>query len=282
MTKMEKAYQLAALAVRRRLAEQHADALDVLDHLRRQDVTVFSGTFDHVEEVLRRLDVPFALDPDPKKLSSAITFANCSGQLNAELVERVEPYVRAGGWLVSSDWSLQHVVEVAFPNTVRRHTGRNTGTEVVAVEPALDSFWSAVVVLGADPQWWLESSSYPIEVLDPERVRVEAASHELLVRYGAPAVAVRFDWEQGQVFHVISHFWLKESRVPRERYRSPCTDFLRLGLRLSEGGIDRVLKEAQVGPEDLTFAEIQSAATSTELIAQLCIRAKHAQAALRN
>ncbi|NEO57050.1 MAG: hypothetical protein F6K54_30670 [Okeania sp. SIO3B5] len=51
--------------------------------------------------------------------------------------------------------------------------------------------WSEVVVLGADPQWWLEASSHPIEILNP-KVTIEAASHDLLVRHKAPVVAVPF------------------------------------------------------------------------------------------
>jgi hypothetical protein len=281
MTEMEKAYRLAAAAVRQRLAEQHPEDLEALGEVRKNDVLVFSGTFDSVQEVLRRLNVPFTLDPDAAKLPPGIVFANCSSVGTPKLARCVEPHVRQGGWLVSSDWSLQNVVQAAFPNTVRHKKGKSTGDEVVAVEPALGSVWAGVVVLGADPQWWLERASYPIEVLDPERVQVEAASHELLVRYGAPAVAVRFDWEQGQVYHVISHFWLKQSRVPHARYQRPCTEFLQVGMRLSEDGIARVLKQARVKAEELTFAAIQSAATSTELIAQLCIRCHRVQVARR-
>jgi hypothetical protein len=279
MSEMQKAYRLAAAAVRQRFAEQHSEDLEVLSRLRPGDVAVFSGSYDSVQEVLSRLGAPFTLDPSPARLTAGVAFANCSGAAAPELVKRAEPFVREGGWLVSSDWSLKSVVQAAFPSTVRHKEGKSTGDEVVAVEPALDSLWSEVVVLGADPQWWMESASYPIEIVDTERVRVEAASHELLVRYGAPAVAVRFDWELGHVYHVISHFWLKQSRVPHERYRRPCTEFLQVGMRLSEEGIARSLKQAGVGPEELTFAAIQSAATSTELIAQLCIHSQRARAA---
>lgn len=278
MSDMETAYRLAAAAVRQRFAEQHPDYLEVLGSIRKRDAAVFSGTYDSVEEVLRLLKIPFALDPNPKRMSAGLVFANCSGQPNPALTERIEKHVRAGTWLVSSDWSLRNVVQEAFPNTVQ-HTGTQTRNEVVAVEPALESYWSEVVVLGADPQWWLETASYPIEILDADRVRVEAASHELLVRYGAPAVAVRFDWGRGRVFHVISHFWLKASRVPGERHRGPCTEFLQAGMRLSDEGIAKVLREAEVDAGDLNFAMIQSAATSTELIAQLCVHAKRAASA---
>lgn len=275
---MQAAYKLAAHAVRQRFAEQHPEYLEVLASLRKRDIAVYKGTYDSVESVLDLLGIPFTLSP--RKLSASLVFANCAGQSNQALVEKIEPHVRDGAWLVTSDWSLHNVVERAFPNTVRRLPGKTTGDEVVSVEPALGSNWEEVVVLGTDPQWWLESASYLIDVLDPERVRIEAASHEMLVKYNAPAIAVRFDWEAGHVLHVISHFWLKRSRVPDERYRGPCTEFLKAGMRLSDAGIEKVLKESKVQVNDLNFAMIQSAATATELIAQTCVHSQRRVAAV--
>lgn len=44
-------------------------------------------------------------------------------------------------------------------------------------------------------------------------------------------------------------------------------------MKLSDDGIDKVLAIAQIKSDTLNFAQLQSAVTSTELIAQLCIRA---------
>jgi hypothetical protein len=273
MSDMQTAYRVAALAVRQRFAEQHPEELEVLNRVRREDVAVYSGTYDHVENVLKCLEVPVTMNPDPEALKARIIFLNCSGNYGRRQTDLLGRQVEEGKWLVSSDWALGQFLEHVFPNTVR-WTRRATGDEVISAEPYQDSIWSEVVVLGADPQWWLEGSSQTIEVLDTERVRVEAASHDLLVRYDAPVVAVRFDWGLGHVFHVISHFWHQRSRTPTERYRGPCTDFLKAGMRLSDEGIERVLRDAKVAPEAVNFAMIQSAATATELVAQLCVRAK--------
>ena len=275
MASMARAYDMAAIALRQRIAEQHPDRLDVLDGLAKQDIAVYKGQYDSVEEVLRRLSVPFNFDPTARNLRKArVAFANCTGSAHRVLTSDSEPFAREGGWLVSTDWSLQSVIQPCFPNTIRRKSGRNSGDEVVAVEPNTDSLWSEVMVPGADPQWWLEASSYPIDVLDTERVRIEAASHELLVKYDAPVVSARFDWHDGHVYHVISHMWLKRSRVPqKDRYRAPCTEFLRDGMRLSEEGIEKVLAKSRVSADSIDFATIQSAATTTELVAQLCIEA---------
>jgi hypothetical protein len=269
---MENAYRLAAAAVRQRFAEQRPQDLAALGRLTASDVAVYSGSFDHVEEVLKRLGVPYTLNPAVQKMAARVIFVNCSNSYSEALVRALPRCVEAGALLVTSDWGLGRVVQSAFPSTVR-WTGRATGDEVVSVEPGLESLWSEVVVLGAEPQWWLEGSSHPIEVLDGERVRVEAASHELLARYGTPVVAVSFDWGRGGVFHVISHFWHRRTRTPTERYRGPGTEFLQAGMRLSGAGIEKVLREARVAATTVNFGALQSAATATELVAQLCARA---------
>jgi hypothetical protein len=275
MSDMVRAYNLAAAAVRERLALQRPGRLELLNAISSRDVVVYSGSYDSVQHVLERLKVPFQLDPSPSKLSDAkIVFANCSSDANPTLRRRAEAFVLKGGWLVSTDWSLANVVERCFPNTVGRKQGMNSNDEVVAVEPELDSLWSDIVVLGADPQWWLESASYPIDILDNEKVRIEAASHELMVRYDAPAVAVRFDWGEGHVYHVISHLWLKRTRTPSQpRYAEPCTGFLRDGMRLPDECIEKLLADSRSRESDFNFATLQSAATSSELVAQLCIEA---------
>jgi hypothetical protein len=270
MSEMAKAYDVAARAVRERFREQRPALLAALERLRKGDVAVYRGVYDSVEEVLKRLGVPFTLDPKDGGAKAKLIFVNC-GYADAGKSGWLRQRVEEGAWLVSSDWALS-VVQGEFPGTLQRGTG-STGDEVVGVEPNRGSLWSDVVVLGADPQWWLEGASYPIRIAPGAAVRVEAASHELLRKYEAPVVAASFDWGAGGVYHVISHFWLKRTRNPGERYGGPCSEFLARGMRLSAEGIGRVLKDARARPEAITFASMQSAATSTELIAQLCARA---------
>jgi hypothetical protein len=215
--------------------------------------------------------VPVVANPDPKRLQARVVVVNCSSTWTAGLVESIGRHVEQGGWLITSDWALDYLLEKAFPGMLRWNR-TTTGTETIGVEPALDSLWSDIVVLGADPQWWLWGS-HPVEVLDPERVRIEAASHDLLVKFTAPVVAARFDWGQGHVFHVISHFWAKTTATPTVRHSGPGVDFLRSGMRLSEEGVEAVLESTRTRPDEVTFAALQSAATATELVAQLCVQA---------
>ncbi len=44
-------------------------------------------------------------------------------------------------------------------------------------------------------------------------------------------------------------------------------------MRLSDDGIKRVLSETNIKADTLNFAQLQSAATATELVVQLCVDA---------
>lgn len=269
---MKKAYQLAALSVKQRFAEHQTEYLEVLKQIGKGRVVVFSGDYDQAEDVLKMLDIPAEVNPGKSGLMNAnIAFVNCSGKYGGVLLENIEEFVRNGGWLVSSDWALDKILETKFKGMVRWNK-KNTGTEVISVEPTMDSLWSDIVVLGADPQWWLWGS-HPIEVLNKERVKIEAASHDLLVKYNAPVVAVRFNWGAGHIFHTIGHFWAKNSHTPTVRHTGPSKDFLKAGMKLSIDSIARVASSVKFNLEEVNFANVQSAATATELVAQLCVLA---------
>lgn len=269
---METAYKLAAAAVRQRFAEQHPEYLNILKSINKSDVSVYSGSFDHVEKILSCLNISHTINPDSHKFEAQMLFVNCSGSYPYNLPNDLKDRVEAGAWLASSDWALSHFIAKAFPNTIGWNS-KSTPDEVISVEANLNSLWSEVVVLGADPQWWLEASSHPIKILDTTKIRVEAASHDLLIKYDAPVVAASFDWGKGHVFHVISHFWCKRSRTLTPRHQGACTDFLKAGMKLSDGGMEKIFHQTKINPEQVNFAQLQSAATSTELVAQLCVKA---------
>lgn len=262
---MDTAYTLAARAVRRRFAEQRPDLLAQLDAVEPGQVAAFSGTYDNIEAVAGELGIP--LEVDPSRLLQKVLFVNCSSCYPDQLHKQVVRFVERGGQLVTSDWALHYVLKPAFPQTVE-WTGNSCPESVISVEPAGASLWGDIVVNGANPQWWLWGS-YPIRILDEDRVTVEAASHDLLLTQDAPVVACRFPWGAGNVFHVISHFRAKKTGMPTARHDGPGVDFLRAGMRLSDEGIEEVLH----GQPPVTFAALQSACTATELVAQLCARA---------
>jgi hypothetical protein len=113
-----------------------------------------------------------------------------------------------------------------------------------------------------DPQWWLEGSSYPIRVLDP-RVRVLITSRELGERYGEPAVAVSFDYGRGEVLHMISHYYLQRTELRTARHAKAGSNY---------AGEKNVAADADL--EGLTVGDVESAATSARLMANVIARRK--------
>ena len=79
-------------------------------------------------------------------------------------------------------------------------------------------FLRGVMDPGDDPLWWLEGSSYPITVLDPERVQVLLKSSELGAKWGEAPVAVTFRHGEGEVFHMISHYFLQRTETRTKRH----------------------------------------------------------------
>lgn len=115
---------------------------------------------------------------------------------------------REGGLLYTTDWALMNVVQKAFPNTIAAGGGTEDGVVPVTVDKNDDNLMSKMLLRKeGHPQWWLEGGSYPIKVLDPKRVNVLASSAQMGKRYGSSPVVVRFRWEDGEVIHVVSHFY---------------------------------------------------------------------------
>ena len=180
----------------------------------------------------------------------------------AEII-KVRDFVAAGGSLFTTDWALRNVIEPAFPGLVE-YNDRSTGDDVVGIEVVdSDSPYLQGVLDGADdPQWWLEGSSYPIRVLDPERVRVLIRSGELGEKYGECAVAVVFEFGKGEVFHMISHYYLQRTELRSERHAMSAADYAsEKGVMFSPAMSEMV--------NDLSLGEVEAAATSARLFANI-------------
>jgi hypothetical protein len=210
----DKSEAAAAELLHRRMRNENPEDLALLRAVHGKSVIVVAGSMDHIEQVLGAARIehtviqPAEVAGFPFK-SSMIVMVNCPGVMPDEGVQRLQRFVRAGGLLYTTDWSLKNVIEKAFPGTIA-HNGRGTSDEVVpvTVDQQSDNLMSNMLLRKASrPQWWLEGSSFPIRILDRKRVEVLAHSDEMRIRYGAAPVVVRFRWEDGEVIHVVSHFY---------------------------------------------------------------------------
>jgi hypothetical protein len=266
--RMRRAYRFGARISRERMAREAPLDAAALEAVEASDVVVVRGSYDRVELVLEALELPYtALEPQQlggvRLRPEQLLVVNCPGNLGPEELAQVRRFVEGGGSLFTTDWALRHVLEPAFPGVVA-YNGRPTADDVVRIEVRDhdNPFLRGVSDPGEDPLWWLEGSSYPIRVLDPE-VRVLIASAELERKYGEAPVAVLFRAGEGEVFHLISHYYLQRTELREARQRASASAFA------AERGV-----QAEEGMADLFAGEVESAASSSRLLANVVARTK--------
>jgi len=141
---------------------------------------------------------------------------------------KVRDFVLNGGWLITTDWALRSIIENIFPGYIRWNRAK-TADAVVACQiidpnhPFLEgvlseiqqSKWQKQTVKNtkkSEFRWWLETRSFPIQIINHQTVRVLIGSLEIQNKWGESPVLVEFDYGKkgGRVIHMISHTHLQK------------------------------------------------------------------------
>ncbi len=273
---MDSSYRIAQELFNDRLRKQSPETLELLEEIHAADILVVGGSYDHIEQVLDSADTPYTLI-GPERFHKAslrpdqVVFINCPGVLNSKSLRKLEKFVREGGFLFTTDWALRNVIEKAFPGFIAYNL-RSTGDEVVRVEilDKEDTILRSILDEQDDPQWWLEGSSYPIQILDPEQVSVIVQSKELSERHREAPVFVSFGYGEGQVYHMISHFYLQRSETRTARHAKPASDFL-YAKGVAKADME---KFKEMGSEEFPTSDVESAYTSVAMIKAVMFKKK--------
>ena len=267
---MNEAYDMAGKMVRSKLEKEDAENIKILDDLNEADIIVVGGTYDHIHQVLQSMHIPFMSISQSQLLKAELkpfhtVFVNCASSFPAEGAHKLARFVKSGGQLITTDWALKNVIEVAFPNTVA-YNKKPTQDDVVKItlndtdDPAVASF----IEEKTDPVWWLEGSSYPIKVLDKEKVKVLVKSQELKDKYGEEAVIVRFQHGKGRVYHMISHFYLQRTEAKVAQQSLEAEEYLK-----EMDADEDLLKDAE--KNKVSYGEMQSANRSADFVTRVII-----------
>lgn len=198
-------------------------------------ISVGSVVYDHINRVLDTLSVPYTEISSKQQLlqfnfePQQTMYVNCSTDFPRTAIPKIRSFVEAGGQLITTDWCLKNILEVAFPGYVEDN-GRHTGDEVVGVEvvsdtdPVVSGLFNFPGQTDTVPQWWLEGISYPIRVLS-DKVHVLIKSDALERSYGEGAVMVKFEFGAGKVYHMISHFYLQRTETRTHKQATSAMDF---------------------------------------------------------
>jgi hypothetical protein len=264
----ERSYSVGGRIARERMRREAPLGDEALRQVEASDIVVVEGCYDQVQRVLGALELPHTsiradqLGQAPLGTDQMLVI-NCPGHVPGRVLPRIRDFVERGGSLFTTDWALRHVLEPAFPGLVEFNE-RPTADDVVRIEvkSSDNPFLRGVLDDGDDPQWWLEASSYPIRVLDPERVEVLITSRELKERYGEAPVAVLIRYGQGEIFHMVSHYFLQRTDLRNARHQQPAAAFT------AEKGV--VLgPELQAASADLSLGDVESAAASSRWLANI-------------
>ena len=217
--KMARANEAASVVVRGRMEAERPADFKLLESVESAEIIVVSGTYDRVQDVLIAVGVPHLLvtpvELDQIELNAKqLVMINCPGTISAAGITKIQKFVRAGGFLYTTDWALTNVVQRAFPGYIK-YNDRPTGNDVVAVEVSGKDnvFLQHIRLSKTQPKWWLEGSSYPINVLRPAEVEVLISSTEMNSKYGAAPIAVTIPYGDGRVLHIVSHVYLQQNET---------------------------------------------------------------------
>jgi len=191
----------------------------------RVNIRVLGGEYDHCESVLERLGIEHdTLLPGelalaaPGKEIRAILY-NCSSKpLSETALNHLERFVADGGYLFTTDWGLENVLERRFSQYVRpvRVGGRMimTDDETISFQAtAKHPLLRGLPDTSYTSRWWLDDASQLIDIVNPRAVDVLIESRELDARHGSGVVAVTFEHGKGRVVHVLGHFFQKEGNL---------------------------------------------------------------------
>jgi len=283
--KMSTAYRVAQEMIKDRLKDVDEDMAAEFEELGQSEVIVSKGVHDYIEQVFNGIGLKHNLinpqqfekiDLDPDK----IIFINCPGSVSSKGLRNLVTFVEKGGFLFTTDWALKHVIEPGFPGYIK-YNNRPTGDEVVRVEILAeeDPFLQSLIGPNDDPQWWLEGSSYPIEIVNQKEVDILIKSKEIEKKYGESAVFVTFDYGKGKVYHMMSHFYLQRAETRTARHKKSGTEYAYEKLNMDES---RAEKYKNMGIDDAYLSDVEAAYSSSSMMNKILWDKKRKMAELES
>ena len=267
--KMSTAYRVAQEMIKDKLKDVDEDMAAEFEELGQSEVIVSEGVHDYIEQVFNGIGLKHNLintqqfekiDLDPDK----IIFINCPGNVTSKGLRNLVTFVEKGGFLFTTDWALRHVIEPGFPGYIK-YNNRPTSDEVVRVDILAeeDPFLQSLIGPNDDPQWWLEGSSYPIEILNHKEVDILIKSKEIEKKYGESAVFVTFDYGKGKIYHMISHFYLQRAETRTARHAKSGAEYANEKLNMDQY---REEKYKNMGIDDANLSDVEAAYSSSSMM----------------
>ncbi|MDG1498606.1 MAG: HEAT repeat domain-containing protein [Planctomycetota bacterium] len=176
------------------------------------DVMVFESRGDHIETVLDFIGISHRKTTSNRVAegaldASGVFVSNCTGEMQVGDVERLQWFVKCGGYLFGSCWAINETIERVAPGAIRKFF---TSSEVMdkvtasACDPG-NGYLKGVFPAGVVPIYSLVGA-HLIEVMEPERVEVLVDSAECAERWGEGNLTAWFREGHGRILDSVNHF----------------------------------------------------------------------------
>jgi len=272
--KMEQAYKASSKILEKRMGKERPVDLEILKKVSESSIIIVAGSYDRVETVLDMINVPYVLI-QPEEVGQIelkpdqILIINCPGNIYEGALTKILTLVKQGGFLFTTDWALTNVLENILPKYVK-YNQRPTGDDCVAVQVVdkTNKFLEGLFKADEEPIWWLESSSYPIEILDKKEVKVLVTSREMEKKYGEAPIVITFDFgDGGTVLHMTSHYYLQRAELRTERHKKSAKDYVQSEMAFT----DEEAAEMEDDLNGLSLGEAESAYSTTQFISNVIV-----------
>lgn len=173
-------------------------------------ILVIKGRWDHAEHLLSECKVPF--DTGGKDLLNdhlsryKVVVLNCPGEITDNSIAELRQFVENGGYLLSTDWSLDSAVQRAFPGYIY-FDGAYTRPETVdaVVVQRNDSLVAHVPPVGP---WRLDDKCEIVKARPSKALHVLVRSRLMSLEdpLNQGILAAEFTFGKGKVLHLVGHF----------------------------------------------------------------------------
>jgi hypothetical protein len=264
-------YSIAEEIVKDKIAGDNLEDLKVLQGLRKDEVIVVAGSADQIENVFTKIHLPFTKITAEQLsnynlLPEHTLYMNCHPSGYSEAAkQKVKKFVADGGLLITTDYVLNMLLTDIFPSTLH-YGGEQTVDKSVPIQCIDDPYDEILKAFKGEKEWKLAGGSHPITIKDSNNVTVLIKSDALAKEYnGNGAILIRFQYMQGTVYHMISHFHLQHGGATSA---APSVQDIKASDYAQQKGATlatvQKMQEMELN-KDISYQEVQNASVTTEM-----------------
>ncbi len=185
-----------------------------IEKFNKEAILDVEGSADETGQILAAFGMPYLKISTDQLIDYPfdgvhVIILNCPGDAPSASYPRLRSFVEKGGYLVTSDWALDHYLQNAFPELIRWNSSVNKKYKYTAAVVNADPVFLNGAVTHA--MWFLNANAHLVEIIDPSKAEVLVASKELSEedpKHGG-SVAIVFTVGRGKILHIVGHVGIK-------------------------------------------------------------------------